>query len=78
MVMSRCDLATLLALYDEPFWHACVLETLRKWETPISEKTAANLEPFEDVVEKIKKVPYEDRYVTSVGVIAKIIDVCQI
>ena len=60
-VIARCDLTTLLALYDEPFWHSCVLETLRKYETPVSPESSADLEPLGDVVERIKCLPYEDR-----------------
>ena len=61
MIISRCDLTTLLVLYDEAFWHGCVLETLRKYETPVSPMSSADLLPLGDVVENIKQLPYKDR-----------------
>ena len=61
MVLSYCDISTLLSLYADPIWHYVVLDVLRKSHQDLLSNSSVELTSFGDVLDDIMSLSFEDR-----------------
>ena len=61
MVLSYCDIATLLSLYADPVWHYVVLDALCKSHKDLLNTSSVEMTSFVDVLDDIMSLSFEDR-----------------
>ena len=61
MVLSYCDIATLLSLYVDPVWHYTVVDVMKKSYKELLSTSSIDLAPFGGVIEDIMSMSFKDR-----------------
>ena len=61
MVLSYCDITTLLFLYDDPVWHHLVVDILRKSHGELLRTSEIRGASFDGVIGHILTLNFEER-----------------
>ena len=61
MILSYCDLATLLFLYDDPVWHHVVVDILQKSHGDLLRTSEIRGVSFEGIMGHILSLTFKER-----------------